>query len=227
MLKNWKLTIYLLTNMIGDPPQLDSLLIEEMSFRLGINSNGNKFTKATKMADAKQVPIPICKKTINGYDIFQCSNPIYKSNHTYMVHHAKRFDCDKNAQILTESERKSLLTSSGPFKMRYAPEIVNCIDKIIYFFRGDRSEVNKLMKSIKYLGKKRNIGFGWIDKFEFEEQEENFSIFYKEGEKTYLMRTIPFDKDIQREVVNCVEFFGACKPPYWHADNQIRVLKPC
>ena len=44
MLKNWKLTIYLLTNMIGDPPQLDSLLMEEMSFRLGLNSGGNKFT---------------------------------------------------------------------------------------------------------------------------------------------------------------------------------------
>jgi hypothetical protein len=227
MIKNWKLSIYLLTNIIGEPPQLDSLLTEELSFRLGFNSGGNKATRAIRVKDMKEVPIPLAKKTIGGMDIYQCSNPIYKINHSFITHFAKRFDCDLSAKLLHESERKSLLTSSGPYKMRFAPETVNLIDKIIYFFRGDRCEVNKLMKSIKYLGKRRNVGYGWIDRFDFEETEDNYSLIYKNGESNYLMKTIPYDDRYFDLVCNATKYYGACKPPYWHPDNQMEVLKPC
>jgi hypothetical protein len=55
---------------------------------------------------------------------------------------------------------------------KYAPELVNTVPQIVYFFRGDRVEVNKLLKPKKYISKKRNIGYGWVDCFEFEEMEE-------------------------------------------------------
>jgi hypothetical protein len=149
MLKNWKLTIKLITPIIGNPPFLDALLVEEMAFRTGGNNNGAKLTRNTNLTDAKNIPIPLSRVTLNGYNVFKCSDPVFKVIFSEMHHHAKRFDCDKAAELLYPSERKSLLTSSGPYKMRYAPELVNTIPQIVYFFRGDRVEVNKLLKPKK------------------------------------------------------------------------------
>ena len=232
MIKNWRLTINMLTNIIGEPPFLDALLMEEMAFRLGKNSRGEKFTRNSILSECEEIPIPLCKKTISGIDVYQCSDPIYKVKFSELHHHSKRFDCDHNAIILHPSERKSLLIASGPFKMRYVAEPVNMIDKIVYFFRGDRMEVNKLLKSKKYIGKKRNIGYGWVKNFEFEETELNLSIVYIEKltimtneEECFLMKTIPQDPDYYFN--NARKSYGACKPPYWHPENQMEVFKPC
>ena len=154
MLKNWKLSITMLTTIIGQPPFLDSLLMEEMAFRLGRNRDGLKFNNTSKLKDDEEIPIPISKCTISGVEIYQCSDPVFKCDFSELHHHSKRFDCDTNAELLYPSERKSLLIASGPFKMKYVPEQVNTIKTLIYFFRGDRMEVNKLFKSIKYIGKK-------------------------------------------------------------------------
>jgi hypothetical protein len=227
MLKNWKLTVKLLTPIIGEPPFLDALLMEEMAFRLGNNSGGEKLTRSTDKRDFKDIPIPLCKKTLNGFDVYRCSDPICKVIYSEMHHHSKRFDCDEAAQLLYPSERKSILTSSGPYKMRYTPELVNTVPQIVYFFRGDRVEVNKLLKAKKYIGKKRNVGYGWVDSYEFDEQEEDLSMVYTVNEENYLMKTIPANHGMGIKFCNARGTFGACVPPYWHPQNQMDIIKPC
>ena len=224
MLKNWKLTIKLISPLAVEPPALDALLMWEMAMRLGIHNEGVKLTRNNKLQEVVRVPIPLCEYDIGDTTVYQCSDPIYKVKHEYHEHIAKRFDTDKNALMLHPTERKALLIASGPFKMRFNPVRTMIVPEIVYFFRGDRHEVNKLLKKIIAIGKHRNIGYGFIGSYHFDEMESNYSIFYNCESGRVLMKTIPC---IEESVSGCYKSFGACKPPYWHPDNYMEVLKPC
>jgi CRISPR type IV-associated protein Csf3 len=220
MLSNWKLTVNLLTPVSERPPMLEALLMWELAKRLGL-SKGEDLSKATPLSEIKELGIPLCKKTICDVDVFQCSNPIFKVEYEYHEHQAKRFECDKMAQLLDGREQKSLLTASGPYKMRFVPVRTMLIPKVVYFFRGDKKEVNKLLKSVLHIGRLRNIGYGRISHFEYEETEENHSIF----SNGILMRTIPYYQDAN--IKGAIKSYGACKPPFWHPENYREVWEPC
>jgi len=210
----------MLTPLAVKPPALDALLMWELSNRLGLN-HAEKLTRGVPLSKVKKCEhLPLCKKTIAGVDVFCCSDPIYRIEHEYHERLAKRFECDKMALMLHESERKSLLIASGPYKMRFASIRCMLIPKVVYFFRGDKAEVNKLLKSVFAIGKYRNIGYGFVRDFEFEETQEDYSVF---AEKT-LMRSIPFIDDAIIEGAQIG--YGACKPPYWHPDNMMKILVP-
>jgi CRISPR type IV-associated protein Csf3 len=221
MLKNWRLTINLLTPLAVKPPALDALLMWELSNRIGLN-HGEKLTRSVPLSQVKKCEhLPLCKKTIAGVDVFRCSDPIYRIEHEYHEHQAKRFECDKMALLLKDTERKSLLVASGPYKMRFVPIRCMLIPKVVYFFRGDKVEINKLLKGVFALGKHRNIGYGFVRNFEFEEMVEDYSVFAGK----VLMRSIPFVDDM--EIEGAQIGYGSCKPPYWHPDNMMKVLTPC
>ena len=172
MLKNWRLTINMLTPLAVKPPALDALLMWELSNRIGLNRSDElnlknsgefmpqKLTRDTPLSQVKKCEhLPLCKYTIAGVDIFRCSDPIYRIEHEYHERQAKRFECDKMAILLREDERKSLPIASGPYKMRFVPIRCMLIPKVVYFFRGDKAEVRKLLKGVFALGKHRNIGY--------------------------------------------------------------------
>jgi CRISPR type IV-associated protein Csf3 len=228
----------MLTPLAVKPPALDSLLMWELSNRIGLNRSDElnlkredtfmpqKLTRQIPLSEAKKFDkLPLCKYTIGGVDVFQCSDPIYQIEHEYHEHQAKRFECDKMALLLRESERKSLLIASGPYKMRFVPIRCMLVPKVVYFFRGDKAEVNKLLKSIFAIGKHRNIGYGFIQSYEYEEMEENYSVFFRVGEQKILMRCIPLVDD--STIKGARRSYGACKPPYWHPDNYMEIMEPC
>ncbi len=226
MLKNWRLTINMLTPLAVKPPALDALLMWELSNRIGLN-HAEKVTRGIPLSQVKKCEhLPLCKKTIAGIDVFRCSDPIYKIEHEYHERQAKRFECDKMALILKETERKSLLVASGPYKMRFVPIRCMLIPKVVYFFRGDKAEVNKLLKSVFAIGKHRNIGYGFIRDYCFDEMQEDYSVFAPgEDGKKILMRSIPIVDD--PDIIGAKRSYGSCKPPYWHPDNYMEVLEPC
>jgi len=220
MLKNWRLTVNMLTPLAVKPPALDALLMWELSNRVSLN-HAEKLTRGIPLSQVKKCEhLPLCKKTIAGVDVFRCSDPIYRIEYEYHERQAKRFECDKMALFLRETERKSLLTASGPYKMRFVPIRCMLIPKVVYFFRGDKKEVNKLLKGIFAIGKHRNIGYGFVRNFEFQEMDEDYSVFAG----SVLMRSIPFvdDSTIQGAQIG----YGSCKPPYWHPDNIMKILVP-
>jgi CRISPR type IV-associated protein Csf3 len=221
MLKNWRLTVNMLTPLAVKPPALDALLMWELSNRVGLN-HAEKLTRGIPLSQVKKCEhLPLCKKTIAGVDVFRCSDPIYRIEYEYHERQAKRFECDKMALLLRETERKSLLTASGPYKMRFVPIRCMLIPKVVYFFRGDKTEVNKLLKGVFAIGKHRNIGYGFVRDFEFQEMEEDYSVF----SGNVLMRSIPFVDDLT--IQGARRSYGACKPPYWHPDNYMEILEPC
>ena len=102
MIKNWKITAWLNSPLCGEPPALDSILAWELSLRLG-SKHHKKLTRNTKLKDIDDMPLPIAKRTVSGYDIFCCSDAVMpKPLHEWEERQSKRFDTTHNALILTE-----------------------------------------------------------------------------------------------------------------------------
>lgn len=226
MINNWKATAYLSTPLAFDPPALDALLEWELARRLGMKHH-NKLTRNVPLSEIERVPIPLAQRTINGRDVYCCSDPIIPAPRAeWSDHQSKRIDTDLVALMLAPSDRKSLLVASGPYKMRYVPVRVRLIDCVVWFFRGDRKEVNKLLKSVIGLGKHRNIGYGLIERWEYEETPEDYSIFAPCRGKPVLMKTIPAGAQLEN-VTGYRKSFGGAFPPYWHPETYMEIAVTC
>jgi CRISPR type IV-associated protein Csf3 len=188
--------------------------------------HARKLTRNVRLSDIERVPIPLAKRTIAGKDVYCCSDPIYGETLAEWVdNQAKRFDTDAVALILHESQRKKLLTSSGPYKSRFVPLRVRMINKVCWFVRGDRKEINKLLKKIVALGHCRNIGYGVVGSWEYEELEEDNSIYAMHQGKRVVMKTLPIEA-----ATDCYGYrhsYGGAFPPYWHPETFGEIAIPC
>jgi hypothetical protein len=228
MIKNWRATAWLSSPLAGEPPALDAVLEWELSRRLGMRHH-LKVTRGTPLSELPRVPIPLAMRTMSGHDVYCCSDPILPPllAPEWVERTSKRIDADLIALLLTPEERKSILTASGPYKMLYKPVRIRLVDRICWFFRGDRKEVNKLLKSVFSLGSHRGIGYGGIERWEYEDMGENdYSIFAPRHGKPVLMKTIPFGHSLQN-VTGYKKSFGGAFPPYWHPENHREIAVPC
>lgn len=225
MIKNWKITGVLGSPLCGDPPKIDSLLEYELALRLGMKQS-KKLTRNIPLSQIKRPPIPLAKRTLCGNNVYCSSDPIIGTVFAeWTDRQSKRFDTDAAALILHPSERKKLLTASGPYKSRYVPKRIRLIDKICWFVRGDRKEINKLLKKIIAVGHLRNIGYGIIDHWEYEELEEDCSIFANHKGSKVLMKTIQIEAAKRSKGYR--HSYGGAFPPYWHPDTFREVAIPC
>lgn len=225
MIKNWKITCFLSSPLCGDPPDIGSLMEYELSLRLNMKQ-AKKLTRSIPLSQIQRPPIPLAQRTIEGVDIYCCSNPIIGSVLAeWNDRQSKRFDTDLVAEILHEKSRKKLLTSSGPYKSRFVPKRVRLIEKICWFVRGDRKQINKLLKKIIAIGHCRNVGYGKIRNWEFEESEEDYSIFALHQNEKVLMKTLPLNG--AKGATGYKHSYGGAFPPYWHPDTFMEIAIPC
>jgi len=227
VIKNWKVTAWLSSPLAGEPPALDAILEWELSKRLGMKHH-NKLTRNVPLSDIQRVPIPLAKRTISGHDVYACSNPIIPEPTAEWVDHmARRIDTDLIALLLAPNQRKSLLVASGPYKMLYRPLRIRLVDRVVWFARGDKTEIRKLLKSVNALGSHRGIGYGLVERWELEETgEDDYSIFADCQGKPVLMKTIPFGHSLQN-VGGYKHSFGGAFPPYWHPETYMEIAIPC
>lgn len=226
MIKNWKATAWLSSPLAGEPPAFDAMLEWELANRLGLK-HAKKLTRNVPLSQIERVPIPLSQRTLAGHDVYCCSNPILPEPFAeWSDRTSKRIDTDLIALMLSPEERKSLLVASGPYKMRYVPTRVRLIDRVVWFFRGDRAEVNKLLKSIVAIGKHRNIGYGVMERWEFEEMPADYSITALCQGKPVLMKTVPMGQHLEG-VTGFTHSFGGAFPPYWHPETAMEIAVPC
>jgi hypothetical protein len=225
MIKNWKVTAFLGSPLCGEPPFLDSLLEYELSLRLGMKQ-ARKMTRNISLSQVEKPPIPLAKRTLLKDDVYCSSDPIIGTVYAeWTDRQSKRFDTDIAAIILHESQRKKLLTASGPYKSRYVPMRIRLVDKICWFVRGDRKEINKLLNKIIALGHCRNIGYGIITGWEYEEMEEDNSIFANNKGSKVLMKTIRIEA--AKGSKGYRHSYGGAFPPYWHPETFMEIAIPC
>jgi hypothetical protein len=230
-LKNWKVTAWLASPLCGDAPMLDAILAWELSLRLGAK-HAKKTGRWTPASEIERMPIPIAIRRMNGFDIYCASDPIVPVPEIpeQVVHISKRFETSKLALALAPEHRKTILTASGPYKSRFTPERVRYVPCVCWIVCGDREGMNKLLKKVTSIGKHRNIGYGAVMQWEYEEMAEGYencnAILAPHQGKRVLMRTIPMDA-LPENVCGYRVSFGGYMPPYWHPEMQRKVAQPC
>lgn len=226
-LKNWLVRCDLSSPLCGDPPMLCALMEYELSLRLG-QKHARKMTRDIPLSEIDRPPIPVAQRSFGELDLYCSSNPILGNVFAdYTERQSKRFDTDTCALLLTQKSRKKLLTSSGPYKSLYLPLRVRVVDSIYWFVRGDRKEMNKLLKKIVAIGKNRNCGYGRISWWSYEQQEDDHSIFTVHQGKNVVMKTVPISVAQRERATGYRHSFGGAFSPYWHPETFMEIAIPC
>jgi len=227
MIKNWLVSAWLASPIAGDPPELDAILAWELANRLGMK-HAMKTGRWTPPDEILDVPIPLCKRTLGAYEVYCASAPILPPLDApeWVERTSKRFESSKLALAIAPEHRKSVLTASGPYKSRFAPVRVRLAQRVCWLARGDRVEINKLLKSVHAIGPHRAIGYGRVWKWTFDEMPEDNSLYAPCRGKLVLMKTLPVAA-LADNVCGYRLSYGGWRPPYWHPGFFTDVAVPC
>ncbi len=226
MIKNWKVTAVLASPLAGEAPALDAILEYELAQRLGYK-HARKLTRNVPLSEIERPPIPVVRYQAMGRPVYQCSDPILSPVLAeWTEHQNKRLDLDMSL-LVEPAQRRKLLVASGPYKMRHVPLRVRLVESVSWFVRGDRAEINKLLKKIRGLGAHRNIGYGIVHRWEYEKQETDYSLFAPlPAGGVVLMKTLPAGPYLEG-VEGFRASYGGGWPPYWHPENYTEIAVPC
>jgi len=147
---------------------------------------------------------------INGIKYFQKEQLIKKFDHDiyakYGVITAKNSKGVSNVNTITGKNKNSFFSYERVLA-----------DSVTYYVRGDKDVIEKLLKKLKFLGKKSSLGWGKISKIEIKEIEYDYSIV----KYNKLMRNIPVDNSFGIDG-DCVALFRLTHP-YWYSEGRIAV----
>jgi hypothetical protein len=118
-------------------------------------------------------------------------------------------------------------TGSGEYRSYNVPFSALSVERIWFYYDTEQpKQVRELIDDyLVGIGKKVNIGFGWIDRVEYEPAADSAAF------RGYCR---PLPKDFARESIEAIfpEYpklrivRGACRPPYWLPENQEEILIP-
>lgn len=232
----------------GEVPMLDALLECVMSRRMRTvweSSNGHRhYTRlAGSGAEPPQmrgvkvvpgaIPIPIMRRHVAGFahPVPLCSSPIYLTANDRHEHYARRFDVSPD--LIGEKDRRVFQAASGEFKSFRLPLRTRLIDRVVWFCAGrtgnaraPMKEIRRLLREIKYLGKKTSQGYGEVAEWIVEPADEDWSWFAPSPVGPVLMRPLP-PAVVPADVVGARPWFGGIVPPYWMAEAFADGMVPC
>jgi len=182
--------------VLYDPLFLDSLLT------LAVHIRGGRYESPMNYEDIVYVDIPIEKYK----DVWCASAGMFWSRESKEVWH-KKFASEYEDMIDFAGNKEAIETGNGPYRAYAMPLIVSSTSKVVWFARGDKEEVKKLLPYITALGKKRAIGYGMILKWKITEIEQDRSITMPGG----VARHIPVEYGDYPNSKRNVSY----RPPYW------------
>lgn len=86
-------------------------------------------------------------------DVYLWNTPVRKSTDPLSIYHY-------SGKAITSESKPS--PQSGEFKRYDLAFETMQVESVYFYIRGDRDYIEKLVSSIKYIGKKSSIGFGWV-----------------------------------------------------------------
>lgn len=154
------------------------------------------------------IPLPLEKQHIGGSWVWQASALFPEGESMESLQYWRK----KFRQNRIELTKGSPNLQNGPYREYNMPTPkLHCL-KMVAYASGNRKEVKRLLKNIKFIGKKRSYGYGRVVSIDFEETPENWSLT-KDG---VVMRWMP-DESGTRTV--------RPRPPYWNVNGAIRCLE--
>lgn len=125
---------------------------------------------------------------------------------TVYVH--KRFDDDLAAEYVDfQGRRGTVNVQSGYYKAQRKPNAVFLVPRLWWCCVGNKDEVERLLRHIPAIGKRRNIGFGRVREWRVEYADEDLSD----------ARAIPDEQGSERMGI---------RPPYWLNQHYRQVRWP-
>jgi len=146
--------------------------------------------------------LPLDKWDIDGYWGWKASVLFPIDRYETIQYFRKRFDVNR---ILKDFGSCNI--QGGFYKNKNCPENLILTNKLIGYCRGNKKEIEKCLKKIKYLGKRRNCGKGKIIDMKINVIKNDYSII----KNNKAMRYLP-----NKESIRLVRY----RPPYWHRYNR-------
>ncbi len=184
-----------------EPIHLDSLLAWVLSARIGMLDD------LQRDEEPAEIGLPFVKKHIGGSWVYSASALFPDGMQGEGLQYWRKRFRQQFADITTGSPN----LVCGVYRDWNTPIPLVLTPRMVAYANGNRKECKKLLKELRYLGKKRSYGFGKIIEIEFQEIEEDYSLV-KDGQA---MRYLPHQDGIR---------LVRPRPPYW---NRIGRVKCC
>lgn len=220
MFKNFKAIAHMRSPIAAiDPIILDSIILAAKAKEI----LREEFYSGKNIAGSKEMIEETLDPILDKQNGVYCTSAGIGDNREYVGSWAKRWD-DKNDDVVDFSTKgkERIDIGSGYFKNFHMPIVLKSYKTVTFYVRGNMEEIQRLLENyIFYLGKKGSQGYGQIRAWEFEEIEEDMSI-WKDGEP---MRPIPAEK-CKKYIEECMKNCNRLNvkqhpiiPPYWRNDN--------
>ncbi len=157
-----------------------------------------------------------------GKGRWAASRGVYECLEQTVEYYNKRPDFLAPDKMQYLDTKKGIISdSAGEYRAYRVPSVVRIVkDGIITFYAvGHCNEVLELLNLIPAVGKKNSMGYGFVDRWEVEEIEEDYSLWHPEHG---LMRPLPIEDvtDADKEKVKRYPIMQyAVKPPYYKVEN--------
>ena len=182
----------------NEPLHLDALLAWTLAPRQGLNVP----SRSERPADVR---LPLVRQRFGGTWVWRASAIMPDdAGGEDLRFWRKRF---RSSRVdITEGSPN---LTNGPYRDWNMPMPVFLARRMVAYASGSRKRVKKALKEVKYLGRKRSMGYGKITGMEFERMEEDYSLM-RDG---VAQRWLP-DADGPRLV--------RPRPPYWHPMGRVQ-----
>lgn len=161
------------------------------------------------------IGLPLVQLPGNRY---AASKGIYECVEQSIEHYNKRPDFFAPDKIGYLDMEKGLISDSvGLFRAYRNPQVIRIVkDSVITFYAvGHADDVKSLLDLIPAVGKKNSMGWGFVDRWEVVEIDEDFSLWHPDYG---LMRPLPVEESKEKLQYPIMRY--AVRPPYWKPKNQ-------
>lgn len=165
--------------------------------------------------------VPIDKHTFGDGNTCYCvSSPIVDAVYETTDHFSTRMDYAALKDRVKKPDIVKLRQVTGPYTPSYEPHRSRTVRAVAWYARGDAARLREWLNHIESIGSLRASGYGIVDMWTVAAAPDYWLV--ADG---VLMRPIPATE--MPDVKGARPYFGAIKPPYWHPQRQMEVLRPC
>lgn len=181
-----------------EPLHLDALLAWTLAPRQGVSIS-------TRSDIPKDVELPLMKTKIEDEWVW-CASALFPDGVTSedLRFWRKRFRASKS-----HFTKGSPNLTNGPYRDWNMPMQIFLATRMVAYANGNRKRCKKLLREIRYLGKKRAYGLGKIIGIELQQIESDFSII-RDG---IAQRWLPSSEGTR---------LVRPRPPYWHPYGRVK-----
>lgn len=124
-------------------------------------------------------------------------------------------------------KRRKINTGFGFYRAMALPIYTAHAPYVQFFACGDPNWVERLLKHVHAIGKKRSVGYGSVERWEIIPLDEDWSLTWQHPDVLLSSRSLPVDllREMGLWAKGVVAELGV-RPPYWHPETKALACFP-